>query len=413
VGCEDEDCARLEINAAKQMNTRVHAERQPRRENVRKIIIFAMMRMERTLAIYEHEYSSRGSARTNPERRRAMCLVLATILLLPSISAQSAAPVPAASTRLLNRTAIVYCSLTDKIYVVNEGKNLVSVIKRDGTVTAVSVGSHPQAVAVSEATGKVYVANSEDPSISIVDGVTDRVIATVPLHSRPYVIAIDQKAHIVYVPGSSVAINDNTNATIADSLGDADAILVDESHRQFLIMGYEGDSITLFNLGNHSSRKLGAGGFHLWGLAQFNDTIFVTHVQDASAAAINIDTGASEEIRTGAMPCAIAIDSNAGEAYVANYRDGSVTVVGLRSHQVTGTVHVGGRPQAIDVDQEEGKIYVADTLNRTITVFDARTYRVSGTFKVDEPPFALLVDKPTHTLYAATLGAKGFIRFHV
>jgi YVTN family beta-propeller protein len=130
-------------------------------------------------------------------------------------------------------------------------------------------------------------------------------------------------------------------------------------------------------------------------------------------AAVNIDTGASEEIPTGAMPCAIAIDPNADEAYVANYRDGSVTVVGLRSHQVTGTVHVGGRPQAIDVDQEEGKIYVADTLNRTITVFDARTYRVSGTFKVDEPPFALLVDKPTHTLYAATLGAKGFIRFHV
>jgi YVTN family beta-propeller protein len=328
------------------------------------------------------------------------------------IGAQSPAPTPAASTRLLNRTAIAYSRPTDKIYVVNEGKNSVSVIRRDQTVTDVSVGSHPQALAVSEATGKVYVANSEDPSISILDGATDKVIATVPLHTRPYVIAIDQKAQIVYVPGTSIAIDDKTNATIPDSLGEADAILIDEGRRQFLIMGYESDSITLFNLDNRSSRKLGAGGFHLWGFAQVNNTIFVTHVQDASMAAINIDTGKLDEIPTGAMPCAVAVDANADEVYVANYRGGSITVVGLRSHQVKETINVGGQPQAIAVDEELGRVYIADTLNRTITTLDVLSHRIISTFKIEESPFALFLDKPTHTIYAATLGAKGFIRFH-
>jgi YVTN family beta-propeller protein len=130
-------------------------------------------------------------------------------------------------------------------------------------------------------------------------------------------------------------------------------------------------------------------------------------------AAINIDTGKLEEIPTGAMPCAVAVDTNSGEAYVANYRDGSVTVVGLRNHQVERTVNVGGRPQALAIDQKARRVYVADTLNRTITVFDARSHRVVDTFKLEEPPYALFVDKPTHTVYAATLGAKGFIRLHV
>jgi YVTN family beta-propeller protein len=359
-------------------------------------------------------YFNRTFVRIMSSLDRAMGVILTTTLFLffIPVNAQTSASTPVASTRLLNRTAIVYSRLTDKIYVVNEGKNLISVIRRDETVTDVSVGSHPQALAVSEATGKVYVANSENPSISILDGVSDKVIATVPLHTRPYVVAIDEKTHTVYVPGTSVAINDATNATISDSLGEADAILVDKSRRQFLIMGYERGSITLFNLDNRSSRKLNAGGFHLWGFAQLSGTIFVTHVQDASMVAINIDTGKLEEIPTGSMPCAIAIDANAGEVYVTNYDSGSVTVVSLRNHQVTGTVNIGGRPQAIAVDQEKRRVYVADPLNRTITAFDERSRRIIGTFKIEEPPYALLIDEPTHAVYAATLGAKGFIRMN-
>jgi YVTN family beta-propeller protein len=341
----------------------------------------------------------------------AVCFFLAMTLSFVSMGAQSTAP--AASTRLLNREGIAYSQSADKIYIVNEGQNSVSVIRRNGTVSEVKVGAHPQALAVSETTGKVYVANSEEPSISILDGASDKVIVTVPLHTRPYVIAIDPKAHIVYVPGSSIAIDDNTNATIPDRMRDTDAILVDEKRREFVIMGYEGDSITLFNLDNRSSKKLDTGGIHLWGLAQFEDTIFVTHVQDASMAAINLDNGKLEEITTGAMPCAIAIDAKVREIYVANYWGGSVTVVNLRTHQVTGTVNVGGRPQAIAVDPDERLVYVADTLHRTVTVFDGGSRRVIDTFKIEESPYALFVDPPTHDVYAATLGEKGFVRLHV
>jgi YVTN family beta-propeller protein len=362
-------------------------------------------------------YFNRRFSRIMTRFDMAMRFLLGTTLSLLTLSlmsvcAQSAAPTPTPSTRLLNRQGIVYSQRTDKIYIVNEGKNAVSVILRDGTVTEVKVGSHPQALAVSEATGKVYVANSEETSISILDGATDKVITTVPLHTRPYVIAIDQKAHIVYVPGSSIAIDDNTNAVIPDSMHDTDAILVDEKRRQFVIMGYEGDSITLFNLDNHSSKKLDTGGIHLWGLAQFDDTIFVTHVQDASMAAINLNTGKLEEIPTGAMPCAVAIDAKAGEIYVANYWGGSVTVVNLRDHHVTATISVGGRPQAVNVDPDKHLVYVADTLHKTVTAFDAHSRRVVDTFKIEESPYALFIDKPTHIVYAATLGDKGFIRLH-
>jgi len=337
-----------------------------------------------------------------------MRFLCAATLLSVLAGAHAHAQTPA-ETRLLNRTGIIYSKSVDKIYVVNEGSNSVSVISRHSPVKEVHVGSHPESLAVNDATGKLYVANADDRSISVIDGRADQVITTVPLPARPYSIAIDQQTNIVYVPDASSTIDGETNAVSPSNLGASDAILVDASRRRFYLMGYESDSITVFNIDTHVSQKLAAGGFHLWGFGQLDDTLFVTRVQDANLAAINIETGALQEIPTGAMPCAVAIDARVREIYVANYRDGSVTVVNLRNNRLNGTVRVGGRPQAIAVDPDERLVYVADTLNRSVTVFDARSRRVVDVIKTEESPYALLLDAPTHTVYAATLGAHGFV----
>ncbi|HEX5416934.1 MAG TPA: hypothetical protein VFZ25_14820, partial [Chloroflexota bacterium] len=44
--------------------------------------------------------------------------------------------------------------------------------------STITVGSSPVSVAVNPTTGRVYVANNSSSSLSVVDGATDRVIAT-------------------------------------------------------------------------------------------------------------------------------------------------------------------------------------------------------------------------------------------
>jgi len=64
-------------------------------------------------------------------------------------------------------------SVTNKIYVTNTGDNTVTVIDgaTNGTTT-VPVGSGPRALAVNATTNKIYVANTISNNITVIDGVS-------------------------------------------------------------------------------------------------------------------------------------------------------------------------------------------------------------------------------------------------
>jgi YVTN family beta-propeller protein len=131
----------------------------------------------------------------------------------------------------------------------------------------------------------------------------------------------------------------------------------------------------------------------------------VTHVQDRSVARIDLVAHAVTEIGTGNMPCAAAVDEDRGEVYVANYVDGSVTVIDADRGIVRGTIVVGRHPEAIAVDVAKGLVYVANTLDGSVSVIDARTRRVVKTVAAGEHPYAIAVDTRTHRVYVANLGA--------
>lgn len=99
----------------------------------------------------------------------------------------------------------------------------------------------------------------------------------------------------------------------------------------------------------------------------------MTHIQDATIAVIDIDTQAIREIGTGRMPSALAANTETGEIYVANYEDGSVTVIDGRTNAVTATVKIDGHPQALAVDADESLLYVANTQQNSVSVIDLHT----------------------------------------
>jgi YVTN family beta-propeller protein len=145
-------------------------------------------------------------------------------------------------------------------------------------------------------------------------------------------------------------------------------------------------------------------------MVELGKTLYVTHIQDATVAAIDVETGTVTEINTGPMPCALAVSAEANDVYVANYGDGSVTIVDAKTGGVRGTVKVGGRLQAIAVDSSRGIIYVADAQSRTVSAIDSHTQRVVERVVIGDPPYALVVNWRTHAVCAATMGDKGFVR---
>ena len=64
----------------------------------------------------------------------------------------------------------------------------------------VPVGKNPGGVAVDPGTHTVYVTNSEDNTVSVMDASTRTVTATVPVGKSPQGVAVDPDTHTAYVP---------------------------------------------------------------------------------------------------------------------------------------------------------------------------------------------------------------------
>jgi YVTN family beta-propeller protein len=330
------------------------------------------------------------------------------LILIGLVSASVPAQRPT-SGRLLNQSGILYSESTGKIYVVNEAGDSVRVIDAAGTVKSITVPAGPEALAINHKTGDICVASSIARSVTLIDGQRDEILATVKLLKPPYSLAVDDATGDIYIP-DDVVIDGRTHAVKTVALGSADKLLTDAARQKLFLMGYESGIISVFDMKTDALKQLPTGGFHLWGMTQIDHTLYVNHLQGASVAAINVDTGSYVLIPTGPMPCALAVSVESGLLFTTNYGDGSITVIDTRSNRVAGTIDVGGRLQAIATDGEGEAIYVADAQNRKVIAIDMKTRSLKSVASLSESPYALAVNKRTHAVYAATSGPDGFVQ---
>ena len=86
-------------------------------------------------------------------------------------------------------------------------------------IATVPVGDVPQGVGVNPTTNRVYVANFDDDTVSVIDGATNAVIATIPGGvSGPHDVGVNPTTDRVYVAnlrGTVSTIDGATNAVIA------------------------------------------------------------------------------------------------------------------------------------------------------------------------------------------------------
>jgi len=116
-------------------------------------------------------------------------------------------------------SAIAVNSNNERVYVANLQSFSVSII--DGTagtaMATLPVGDAPQAVAVNADTDLVYVANGESASVSVIDGASDTVVDTIPVGVGPLSMAVDPSADRVYVVNageSTVSVVEGATARV-------------------------------------------------------------------------------------------------------------------------------------------------------------------------------------------------------
>lgn len=266
-----------------------------------------------------------------------------------------------------------------KVYVANRDNNTVSVIDTsDNSVATVfdpsSYVKGPWGVAVNPAGTRVYVTNSTDGSVSVIDTSVDTVTTRISVENTPVGLAVTPDGTKVYVA--------NRNS----------------------------DSVSVIYTLNNSVTTVNTAGEVVdgpWGVAVAPDgrTAYVTNFDRGSVSVISTaNDRVTTTIPVGVQPRGIAVNPAGTRVYVANWGAASVNVINTLDNSVSAPIGVGTQPVGVAVNPAGTRAYVTrngSTIGNTVSVIDALNNSVLDPITVALGPWGVAINPSGTRVYVA------------
>jgi YVTN family beta-propeller protein len=232
-------------------------------------------------------------------------------------------------------------------------------------IPPVNVGRAPKGIAISPDGKLLYVTNSKDATVSVLqvaltglDNVTVTPLSTISnVGTTPYAVALSPLGDQLYVTnapasgnGSVLVYNksaDNqfTHAATIDVHLKPEAIAVSSS----------GDYIYVANRGS-------------------NNMSVIIRSPDSSFSIF-------DTIKTGKEPAALAATSNGQYIFVCNYADGNVSVISTKTLSVVGApLDAGKHPAGVAVTYSSDYVFVSNSIESTVSLIGFNN--TSGLYEV-------------------------------
>jgi YVTN family beta-propeller protein len=216
----------------------------------------------------------------------------------------------------------------------------------------VAVGGGPRDAVLSSDNRRLYVADRDTQSVSVVDTLTAKVVATVKVGNSPNGIALAPNG-LVWVAN----FDDGTVQAIdPKTLVAGRAIAVGSGPRYIAI---------------------DAKGTHL----------YVTCQTDNSVSVVDLNTFATSTLPAGARPTGISLGAGGKTAYVANNGDRTVSVIDLASGRIVASIPAGPETQAIAIAPDGASAYVSNFMGNTVTLVNLRDNTAVRSIVVGGQPF--------------------------
>jgi YVTN family beta-propeller protein len=272
----------------------------------------------------------------------------------------------------VNPCGVAVNPVTNKIYVASKGSGQLWMI--DGATNAtssVAVGVNPCAVAVNPSTNKVYVANNgtnnitSDSSLTVVDGATLSVLATLPTGHQPAGVAVNPATNRIYVT------SDHEGTSVID--GAADTVIAS---------GIAPSTASGAVIANPANNKIYVANLGFPGTVGFHGD--VTLIDGATNAATSITAGSN--------PFQLELDTATNTVYVmpgGSNSGGIVTIDGDTNVAAGSTGPIW--PAGIAINPVTNRLYVTQLVSDPMYVIDENTYAtttiasVSGALTVVNP----------------------------
>jgi YVTN family beta-propeller protein len=270
-------------------------------------------------------------------------------------------------------------------YISNKGGANVSVIDTatNTVIATVPVGTSPWGVAVNPVLHRVYVANNGSNSISVINTDTQTVVATVPVGTLPVGVAVrpdGTRAYVTNFLDSSVSVIDTSSNTVVDTIilglnADGPRGIDVQSDGSFAYTANEtGNSVSQINLVTRDVATQGIAGIMPFDVRVSPDGTR-TYVSLTGQCSVQI-LGAGATSVALFPPAPPAPCSTPGTGMVLDPISGLVYVgVQIGVKVIQGTTLLAfysavGTSRGIGVHPSGGRLYGVNTTSNTVTVIN-------------------------------------------
>jgi YVTN family beta-propeller protein len=336
-------------------------------------------------------------------------------------------------------------------YVANGGSNTVSIfdvvhVRLDREI---QVGQNPTGVTSNPKRNEVYVVNSgssvgsgSNGSVSVIDAEKNAVVATIPVHKRPYFIDVDADGNFGYVANSgsnSVSVIDLKLRREIAVLGAGEGpglARISPDGRSLVVTNRVGNSVSIFSAGASKGaapqmpvpvRKVieGCPGATDAVILPDSSKAFVAcsggHQIMAIALAREANSKPSTEanpssetrpdaleamLDVGRSPVHLALKPDGGELFVSNFDSDSISEVITSTNDVGGAYFMGSHPVRGVVSEDNALLYESNFRSQDISVYSIDDgKRVGNSIHVGDGPDALAFSSDGHLLFAVDAGS--------
>ncbi len=275
---------------------------------------------------------------------------------------------------------------------------LLAVMTLAVTVTTVPYSAAAQAATAAAGGFRVLVTNERGGTLSVIDGVSRKVVTTVPLGKRPRGLKVSPDGKLLYVAlsGSPIA-------------GPG----VDESKLPPADKGADG--IGVLDLATLRLTKILRGVSDPEQLAVSADgkRLYIASEDTGQGIVIDAVTGKTiASLPVGGEPEGVTLSPNGRFVYMSSEEDHRISVIDTATNKVVGAFEVGQRPRFTEFSDDGAMAFVSAENDGSITVADAKTHKVLRVIKLEGAltrPVGMAISHDGKKLYTVTGRGKNLL----
>lgn len=248
----------------------------------------------------------------------------------------------------------------------------------------------PQKPAVAVAY-RVLVTNEREGTLSVIDGASRKVIATVPLGKRPRGLKASPDGRLLFVAlsGSPIAGPGVDESKLPPPDKGADGIGVVDLATLKLVKVLRGVS-------DPEQLAVSRDGKRLFVASEDTGQAIILDATDGHVLA---------KLPVGGEPEGVTLSPDGRHVYMSSEEDHHVAVIDVATSKVLTALEVGQRPRFTEFSDDGATAYVSGENDGSITVIDARALKVLRTIRLQGPltrPVGMVVSHDGRRLFTVT-----------